>query len=206
MRVSGKVSRIFANPFEGRNGPVTLYSFKVEGNDKFFRLGEHAPQFRETDVVTFESDQKGKATNLEVTRAPAKEETTAPPAPARSTESARPAPESAGKVVNRDSYWADKEARDIEKDKKYTEVVEPRITYAAARHDAVTVVGLALQHDLLALGNANKSAKLGLILGYVDQVTARFAANSMRAHEIMAGVEPEQEDNDTPSPQANLDD
>lgn len=91
----------------------------------------------------------------------------------------RPAPKQGGGGYRkgggqRDQYWEDKAKRDIE-------VVEPRITWASATSDAVKIVTAALQHDLLAFGNANKSAKLGMLLDYVDQVTAKLAVDRFDA-------------------------
>lgn len=172
MKVAGQVDRIFTKDWRGRNGNVTLYSFKVRGNDQFFRLGEKKPDFRETDSVEFNSDEKGNVSDLIVTKAPAKE------VPTSAATSGYSAP------VSKDEYWANK-------DKRQEEVVEPRICFASAQSDAVALVNAALQHDLLAFGNANKSAKLGLLLDYVDQVTLRFAKQRMDAANIINGVEPE---------------
>jgi hypothetical protein len=49
----------------------------------------------------------------------------------------------------------------------------------------VVLVTSALQHDLLAFGSANKSAKLGLLLSYVDTVTERFAAQRYNAAALL---------------------
>lgn len=210
MKVAGKVSRIFANDWNGRNGTIKLYSFKVEGNDKFYRLGEQEPQFRETDYVEFDADDKGKVSNLVVSKDKAASgEGTAPAGRAVGASSGRTAGrggsfQKAAGGGSREDYWQDKEQRDIAREQRQHEIVEPRITYCSARSDAVQIVKAALEHDLLAFGNANKSAKLGLLLGYVDQVTQKFAQDAMRAHEILSGEgattteseqEPEYDDN-----------
>lgn len=187
MKVSGKVREISSRDFPGINGKgyVTLWSFRVEGNNKYFRTGETKPNFRETDFVAFEADDKGKVSNLlvEVSRAPDSAQT--PPSGGYKS-----APREGGSTT-KEGYWAEKEARDIEKDQRYHNVVEPRITYSSAQSDAVRLVAVALEHDLLSFGNANKSAKLGLLLDYVDQVTLRFAHNRLNAPEILASSTPE---------------
>lgn len=199
MRVSGKVSRLYTKDWNGRDGAVKLYSFQVEGNNRYFRLGTTPPSFRETDTVTFEADANGNATNIEVTRGtgePASDtgQTTSPTRTARNW--TKPTASTGG---NKDQYWKDKEQRDIEREERYQSVVEPRITYSSAQSDAVRLVSVALQHDMLTFGNANKSAKLGLLLDYVDQVTMRFAQNRIRAAEILSGVEASDNDDDGPS-------
>jgi hypothetical protein len=90
----------------------------------------------------------------------------------------------AGKSENfeaRQKYWESKEQRDIA-------VVEPRITFSAAQRDAIEIVGLALTHDMLAFGNASKGAKLGMLLDFVDEVTARFYNQRINAAETAAGM------------------
>lgn len=74
----------------------------------------------------------------------------------------------------RQKYWEDKERRDIE-------VVEPRITFAAAQRDAIEIVRVALDKDMLSFGNSSKAAKLPMLLDFVDEVTARFYEQRINA-------------------------
>lgn len=191
-KTTGRVTDVFAKPWEGRNGPITLCSFKIEGDNKFYRTGEDN-LCKVNDIVEFDFDQKGNVTGLMVT---GQATTPTPQVQNSQRQSSGYAPRSGGfaagggggykqKAAEKDAYWSDKEARDIDKEKHYREVVEPRITWASAQSDAVEVVNAALQHDLLAFGNANKSAKLGLLLEYVDQVTARFAAQRYNAPALL---------------------
>src|SRR5690606_34007040 len=127
MKVAGKVSRIFANDWNGRNGTFKLYSFKVEGNDKFYRLGEQEPQFRETDYVEFDADDKGKVSNLVVSKDKAASgEGTAPAGRAAGASSGRTAgrggsfQKAAG--GGREDYWQDKEQRDIAREQRQHEI------------------------------------------------------------------------------------
>lgn len=187
-KTTGRVTDVFAKPWEGRNGPITLCSFKIEGDRAYYRTGEEQ-LCKVNDLVEFDFDQKGNVTGLMVTG----QATTPPPAVQNAQRQSGFAPRQGGsntggykqKAAEKDQYWSDKEARDVDKEKHYREVVEPRITWASAQSDAVRVVNAALQHDLLAFGNANKSAKLGLLLDYVDQVTARFAAQRYNAPALL---------------------
>jgi len=97
------------------------------------------------------------------------------------------------KAAEKDAYWTDKAAHDLERERRQQEIVEPRITWSSARTAAIDVVGLALQHDAIAFGNASKGAKLGMILDFVDEVSARFYHQSMAAAETadaLAAAEP----------------
>ena len=84
----------------------------------------------------------------------------------------------------RQKYWENKEARDAE-------VVEPRITFSASQRDAIEVIRIAMEHEALAFGNASKGAKLGMILDFVDEVTARFYAQRIDAANTVKTMMPE---------------
>jgi hypothetical protein len=188
MKVSGLVDRVFEKPWkDARKGNIVLYSFKVKGNDKFYRLGDTKPSFRETDRVEFESDDNGRVTDLVVSKGNPTE--AAPTSSSTSGETSRPNSGKSSSGSSREDYWNDKAVRDVE-------VIEPRISYAAARHDAVALVGIALQYDLLTFGNANKSAKLGLLQDYVDKVTLRFARQGLDAPDLINGVERDETSDD----------
>jgi hypothetical protein len=190
MKTTGRVVEVFSRPWEGRNGTINLKSFKLEGDSKFYRTGEN-DLCKVNDLVEFDYDAKGNVGALEVTGTA----TTPPPAQQQVQKQGFSRGYSGGggggggfkqKQAEKDQYWADKE-------QYQKEVVEPRITWASAQSDAVVVVNAALQHDLLAFGNANKSAKLGLLLEYVDQVTARFAAQRYNAAALLKDVIANQE-------------
>lgn len=148
---------------------VVLHSFLLDGDSAFYRTGEDK-LCNEGDFITFDVDHKN---NCKDVRKAQGEPPASAPAPApRSNGGFKPR----GGGGARNEYWEDKAKRDIE-------VVEPRITWASATSDAVKLVTAALEHDLLSFGNANKGAKLGLLLEYVDQVTARFAVERFNAAE-----------------------
>ena len=90
---------------------------------------------------------------------------------------------------SRDGYWADKEKRDLEKDKRYQAVDVPRMSFSASQERAVTLVSAALANGALSFGNVAAGKKLDMLLGFVDQVTDRFFLQSMHAHEHVAKLE-----------------
>jgi hypothetical protein len=163
MKVNGTVSKTYMKDWNGRNGNIVLHSFQIDGNNKFFRTGERS-LVQKGDTVEFYADDKGTVENLTKVAATAPVVTSSAPVPAPQKEN----------WDARGAYWSAREVRDVE-------VVEPRITWASAQSDAVALVTAALAHDALAFGNANKGAKLDLLLSYVDQVTARFAVSRWNA-------------------------
>jgi len=72
----------------------------------------------------------------------------------------------------RAKYWDKKEKREIE-------VVEPRITLASCRTQAIELVRTALDNGAVSLGNTKAADKLEIILGAVDDVTHRFYKQSI---------------------------
>ena len=166
-KTRGRVTDVFTKPWNGRRGPITLHSFKIEGDDKYYRSGEQQVAAL-NDVIEFDYDANGNVKNV----VKVADATTAPPAQAAVNR------QGAARNMTKDQYWEEKE-------QYQRDVVEPRITWASAQSDAVVLVTSALQHDLLAFGSANKSAKLGLLLSYVDTVTERFAAQRYNAAALL---------------------
>lgn len=164
--VSGVVRNSSAKPFNGRQGPITLYSFQIEGDNRYFRCGTDQPNAVNGQSVEFEVTQKGDNFNVNVSTIKALESQPVQAAPA-ATNSGYP---SKNAMFNaKDGYWERKEQRDVE-------VIEPRITHAAARRDAVTIVTAALAADALSFGNVQKGKKLDMLVDFVQQVTATLVA------------------------------
>ena len=180
---SGTVTTIDSKEFDGRNGPVLLWSFQIDGSRRWFRLGRKRPTFQKGESISFENDEKGNVDFDSIVAGGA------PAAPLRQSGAPRAANNQGGQRAasnsgggqTRDGYWAEKEARDLQKDKRYQEVDVPRMSFSAAQDRAVTLVAAALSNDALSLGQ-KKGERLDLLLEYVDQVTDRFFTDSMNAH------------------------
>lgn len=182
--VSGTVSRTYEREWKGKRGTTLLHSFQLNDDRTYYRTGEEKLA-NEGDSVVFEyeEDRNGNAQVLADTfetrekpkseKAPSpKGRTTRETTPTKSTSTSSP-----GAV--KEAYWDAKAKREVE-------VVEPRITVASAQSDAVALVAAALAADLLQFGNANKGAKLSMLLDYVDQVTKRFAVTRWNAAAVLA--------------------
>lgn len=183
--IKGTVSKTYEKEWPGQDGTVVLHSFQIQGDKRYFRTGTDK-LFSQGESIQFEVEGNNQVVTDSVVKLAASVATA--PAPAQTGYTPRPAWQGGGKPKTtenfeaRQKYWENKELRDIE-------VVEPRITWSSSRTAAIEVVGLALQHDAIAFGNAAKGAKLGMILDFVDEVAARFYHQSMAAAETAAGLE-----------------
>lgn len=174
----GVVSNTTAKEWAGRNGTVTLYSFQIEGDRSWYRSGTDKPPFSKGDSISFEYNSDGKNNTLVPNSVTKLEATPAQRAPAV----AAGKPKVQENWDARAAYWDAKEKREIE-------VVEPRITLSASRTAAIGVIGLALAHEAIPFGNANKGARLGIILDAIDEVTSRYYKQSMAGIDATPEVE-----------------
>lgn len=146
--VKGYVTYVNEKEWSGRNGTVTLYSFKIEGDDTYYRTGRKNPNLQRGQFVKFTVD--GQDVDMDtVERGEVKD--TVPT-------------KSGGGGGSRDSYWKDKEAYD-------KTVVQPRIAYCAARHDAVALAAAALEASAISLGT-KKADQLPNLVEIVTTLTA----------------------------------
>jgi hypothetical protein len=191
--IRGTVAKTYTRDWQGDDGEVVLHSFQLQGDRRYFRTGTDM-LVSQGDYITF--DIEGNNEVVPHTLEKGKAQTQVAPKPAsggsygrsnwgnrgNGSASASPAkPKSTENFEARAAYWDAKEKRDIE-------VVEPRITFAAAQRDAIEIVRIALEKDMLAFGNANKGAKLGMLLDFVDETTARFYAQRINAAETVKGL------------------
>lgn len=195
----GVVEVIESRDFDGKRGPVTLWSFQIAGSRRWFRLGRVEPEFQEGDNIGFENDEKGYVDVDTIVFDPAPKRSDRGSGGSRGGDRGRSrsgnsrnasgggrsrsqgssGAESGG--VTRDGYWANKEARDLEKDKRYQEVDVPRMSLPSARDAAVRLALGALNAGALSLGT-KKADQLDTLVGIVDELTDKFFADNMNAH------------------------
>lgn len=179
----GVVTTVEGKPFTDRNSgqPITLWSFQVQGDNSWYRLGQSNPTFQQGQFITFVWDQKGRnkfvdTNSVQVSEAPAQpqpQQQSQAPRNNYSKAASNPQKDYKGK----DNYWQEKERHD-------KEVTQPTINFTAARGHAVQLVATALQHECLSLGQ-KKADRLGILLDTVDEITRRFCMDSARAPEII---------------------
>lgn len=191
----GVVSTVSAKDWydnkKGRN--IVLYSFQLQGSNRWFRTGEDELPFSEGDYIRFTNDAKANVavSSIEVGNAPsggAQPATSQAPARTPARQSSGGGRTQKGGGQNREGYWADKEARDLEKDKRYLEQDIPRMCFTTAQDRAVNLVTAALEFDCLSFGNMAKGQKLDALLVFVDKVTDRFVKQTMQSPQHVAAL------------------
>jgi len=141
---TGQVQDISSRDFQ----TVKLWSFKIEGSERWFRLGQKEPNFSIGDRICFqERNSQVEWGTITPTTAPVSNA----PVP--------PSAEATGSVTS------GAPSNDIGE----------RIRYQAARADACRIVVAALHTEHLPhAANIAKGKRLDLLLGYVDQVTEQL--------------------------------
>lgn len=184
----GTVSKLLTKDWDGPRGQVVLHSFLLGGDKAYYRTGSTDPAklgIVEGKVVSFDVDYKGNVVAQSVRVLGDGVVERGPAVPQRS------APVTASK----DSYWENKEARDLAKDERYQSVDIPRMTYCGAQDNAVKIVELAIANGGITLP-AKKGAILEAIIGAVEEVALTLAKSRMSAPELLGAAS--LVENDTP--------
>lgn len=190
--VEGRIEVVSGKPWQGREGPITLYSFKLEGSNQWFRTGTNPLPVGKGASVKFVAD----GPNVDVSSIQQVEAVVqrAPAVPSAQDQSPTPSRGRPGRQFNRsaqdagakDQYWKDREARDLEKEERFRAVSEPRMAMSVAIQAAAPIIVAALQTDGLSLGNASKAKKLGIITEYTKELAADLARFIQSAPEVLA--------------------
>ncbi len=178
--IKGQARNISAKPFDGRNGPVTLYSFQLEGDRRYFRTGTTQPPMAAGEFIEFTAVEKNGNfnVNIDTIQTIAQQEVQQAPKPSGQTDQPSNTSGSTGAPTggdynphkdysNKDNYWARREERDL--------VTSARINYSASQRDAITLIVAALEQDCLSFGNVAKGKKLDMLYDFIDKATERFA-------------------------------
>lgn len=175
--VEGKVQEVSSRPWKDqrRNTTVTLHSFKLEGGDQWFRTGTTPIPAGVGQSVKFEVE--GVNVDMKTFSVVQNTVETAPaPSAGPSTTNTRTASTSArAGAGTRDEYWANKEARDLEKEARYQAVNEPRMALSVAVEAASRIVGEAIKADALGFGTAAKGKRLGILTSFVKETALELA-------------------------------
>lgn len=165
--VTAFVEKVFANEREGRTGPYTLYSFKVQDAETgkvdplYYNCGFDDPKVKEGEYIRFNASPNPKSSkgldvdvsSIRVSQKPPARPTNPEPAPAR------------GGRGGGGGY---------KKDPK----VQRAISYQAARKDALYLVEILLENEGLPVigttGKAAKAKRYDEITAYVDKLTVRL--------------------------------
>lgn len=146
-----------------KNPKFNLYSFKIDGDNKWYSTKFDVPSFKEGDFIQFSwvEEKRGEYINYVVSN----KEVSIVERPKKDTSSSSSSAAANGSSNSRETYWATKEERDIIKDKK--------LQWQGSRSNAVDVVLFAITNGYLEV-KGKKGEQLDLLLGYVEQVTNKF--------------------------------
>lgn len=149
-QVTGVVEKITSKQLSSG----TYYSFVMD-DAEWYRTNKDKPPFVEGSTVTFTFDdgRYGKQVDLPSI-------VVAEGAPKETPKAKKSFSGGGGK----DQYWTDREARDLDTQK--------RISYQAAANTAIALVGLGLNTGVISLPKSKKeSEKLALLKGIVEDQT-----------------------------------
>lgn len=205
------VQKINSKSGTGRNGkPYTLWSMKLsdkEGNELpgWYNCGFNAPNCKEGDYIKLEATPKGQNFDVNIASIQTSKN---PPARAKS---AAPAANSGGAraTTKTSELFGDIGGYNTEDDIR-------RMSYSAARSDAIKVVGLLLENKGLpmssATGKAGTAARYDEIISMVDKLTVAMfydAATGRKLETVQdVGITEVEGDGDLPDtePEDDFDD
>ena len=154
-----------------QQGAIMLYSLQLVGDNTWYRGGQTDPAALGAVAganVSFDITGKGNIVQKSLRILKAGENVQSSPTVTSSSSS-------------KDTYWSDKEARDIKKESNYQNIDIPRMTYAGAQSTAVDVLKLALEIGAVDLTATKKGAKLGALLAALDGITNDLFAARLNA-------------------------
>lgn len=93
--------------------------------------------------------------------------------------------------MTKGGYWDAKDARDLEKDRRYREEDIPAIRRNSSYTIAAQLASAALAGDALSFGSSAKGKRLDMFLDYVDLIAAHILGR------LNGEVETAQEEDDT---------
>jgi hypothetical protein len=176
--IKGVVGKINKKPYEGK----TLTSFALKGQDGWYSLGERAPTFQEGDSIQFSSITKGRYQYAQDIQPWVDGGATSSPGVAEVANASRQAPAGGfrksfgaarGGAQEKDKYWADKETRDIERERYQREVTQPRIEIQAARNAAIAAATVMWEKEIVKIPT-KQADKYDAFLALVETLTDDF--------------------------------
>lgn len=152
--MSNSISGVVQVVSEKATARSKLYSLKV--NDAWYSNNFDKPKCKKGDMISFEYDETQYGNSIIKDSIIVME----------SKVYTAPATGSAGSsAVNKDQYWSNKEAQDVERQRM--------INHQSARNAAIETVALALQNGAISLGAA-KAKMFDNMMNYIDEITSKY--------------------------------
>jgi hypothetical protein len=171
-QASGSVGYIGSKVFNGR----TFHSFKLDGDDNWYRTGMQAPEFKKGDVLSFpyEINQYGNQVDLKDVTVMHSADSTPTETTVRGNKSYAKKPSGS----SRDEYWENKAKEDIDRQKI--------ISYQAAMNTAVNIVQVAVALDALPISGSTKPKRWESLNAVIQGVAQDLVRSYMAAPQTVA--------------------
>lgn len=154
-------------------GKRTLFSFRVNSEDKFFGTETTDPKVEKNDYIEFEYMENNGRFNVDPSRIKHinREESSANQDQGRDTAPVRQVDKTGGNGSN--GYWGDRLSRDKEND-SYRKGNDLRIQYQSARNASISVVDMLLRERILKLADSAKADNVAVVLAKIDDLTTGY--------------------------------
>lgn len=145
--------------FSKAQGQGKRYAFKIKNDDIWYSCGFKDPKIKKGDQIEFEFEQNGDFYNVSV------EAIKILRSGPEVVEARRGFPKSVGSGAEKDTYWRDREARDIDTQK--------RIQLQASRNSAIALASVMLQSGAVKLPEA-VAKRHEVVAALVQEWTEKF--------------------------------
>lgn len=152
-------------------GKRTLFSFRVNSEDKFFGTETTDPKVEKNDYIEFEYTENGGRFNVDPSRIKHinREESSSNQNQGRDPVTVRQVSKDSGS----NGYWGDRLSRDKEND-AYRKGNDLRIQYQSARNASISVVDMLLRERILKLADSAKADNVAVVLAKIDDLTSGY--------------------------------
>lgn len=177
--MTGIISQVSEKDWKG-DGSVMLYSFQIEGSNRWFRTGTNQVPVGAGTAVRFLLDgQNVDASSIEAIDAGEVQVAPAPKAPTGSGTGFQKKSGGGENFAARQKYWDNKEVRDVK-------LTQPNIEIQAARRDAITLVDVLLREGALPdFGKATAAKKMDVVVAAIDELTETFVGKLIKAEDVL---------------------
>jgi hypothetical protein len=163
--INGVVKRVSEKEYNGK----MLYSLQVNGDNTYYGCGYKSPAAQVGQSVSFDVSMNGKYANLVHESLQVLNDGKVEQAPSVAPYARKPFFNKGTKDAAKDTYWTDKEQRDI--------INSKRIEVQACRNTAIQFLGLLYTHGALSIPSA-QAKKEAAVAAALEHYTQMFLAEN----------------------------